>query len=90
MTLKEIKKIFGLNPEEIGLRYRDYQIVDTDDPWESIAKKGYLAVCARDGASNEPDCTVGKHPNYVGTFSDDYDCTYRYYIFKPLNKEKIK
>lgn len=90
MNEKEIKRIFGLDPKTIGNRYRGHEVIQGDDPWESMAKKGYLAVCARDGASNEPDCTVGKYPNYVGTFSDDFDHTYRYYIFKPLNKKGEK
>jgi len=88
MNEEKIKEVFGLDPETIGLRYRNYQVLDSDDPYENIAKAGYLAICARDGASNEPDCTVGRYPNYVGTFCDDFDYTYRYYIFKPLNKIK--
>ena len=84
--LKEIEALFGLDPREIGIRFRDFWIINEPDPLIDYAKKGYLAVEARDGASNEPDCSVGKYSNYVGTAEDDFDRTYRYYYFKPLQK----
>ena len=82
-----IKKTFGLDPTTIGNRPRGFSILKEDDVYSDYAKKGYLSCCARDGGSNEPDCTVGKYPNYVGTECDDFDYTYRYYYFKPLEKK---
>lgn len=84
----KIREEFGFNPVDIGLRYRGFYIIKTPDPFSAYAKKGYLAVEARDGASNEPDCSVGKYPNYVGTEEDDFDRTYRYYYFKPVKDVK--
>lgn len=86
MEIEEIKKRFGLDPTKIGNRPRGFSILEEDDPWSYYAKKGYLSCCARDGGSNEPDCSVGKYPNYVGTEQDEGDCTYRYYYFKPLEE----
>lgn len=85
--LEKIKETFGLDPREIGLRFRDFWVVQKNDPYISYERKGYLLVSARDGAGNEPDCSVGKYPNYVGTVEDDFDRTYRYYYFKPIKKE---
>ena len=87
MTDEEIKLKFGLDPKQIGNRPRGYGVLEEDDPFDDYAKKGYLSVCARDGGSNEPDCTVGKYPNYIGTCVDDFDCTYRYYYFRPIEGE---
>ena len=86
-TKELVKKVFGLNPETVGNRFRGYWIIDEPDPFSMYEKTGYLCVNARDGGSNEPDCTVGKYPNYVGTETDDFDCTYRHYYFKPLEEK---
>lgn len=83
IRIKEAKRIFGIDPTTIGIRHRGFWISEEDDEDSKYDKKGYLGVKARDGAANEPDCTVGKYPNYVGTECDDFDPTYRYYYFKP-------
>jgi hypothetical protein len=83
---KEAEKIFGFDPRRIGNRYRSFDIIKNPNAFSHYSKIGYLCVCARDGGSNEPDCTVGKYPNYIGTEQDDFDHTYRYYYFKPLEK----
>jgi len=85
---KEIEKLFGLDPRDVGLRHRNFWIIKEPDPYSYYEKKEYLCVEARDGGSNEPDCTVGKYPNYVGSECDSFDITYRYYYFKPLKEEK--
>lgn len=84
----KVKELFGFDPTHIGLRHRGFWIVEEDDPDSEYEKKGYLGIKARDGASNEPDCSVGKYHNYVGAEEDSFDRTYRYYYFKPLIKIK--
>ena len=82
---------FGFDPATIGLRHRGWWIIDEpdEDDARAGAKKGYLCVKARDGASNPPDTKAGLYPNYVGTTQDDYDCTYRYYYYSPLAEYSI-
>lgn len=82
---KEIET-FGFDPATIGLRHRSWWIVEEpdDDDQEVGAEKGWLCVRARDGASNPVDWSATKWPNFVDSREDGFDCTYRYYWFKPL------
>lgn len=86
MEKEEIIKLFGINPDTIGLRNRGYWIIDSIDDEERYgnADIGYLCVKARDGGGNPMDIDAIKIPNCVGTSEDGFDCTYRYYYFKPL------
>lgn len=92
MELEEAAKIFGVNPEHIGLRFRAWWIVDEQDAKEfnedfylsEPVEIGYLGVRARDGSANPSDSSAFRLPNFVTTCEDDFDNTYRYYFFKPL------
>lgn len=81
--------VFGLDPREVGNRYRDwgvYNEVGWAERHLSLEDYGcYLAVCGRDGAANPPDLTAGVYPNYVGT-TQGVDRTYRYYYYAPLKE----
>lgn len=87
MDVKEATKIYGLNPETIGIRHRAWGIVQEIEDEENVAgaEIGDLVVRARDG--NIPDPTAFRAPNYRGTAQNGFDGTYRYYYFSPL-KEK--
>lgn len=90
--MENVKTAFGLVPEEIGLRFRGWYILNKDDAKEynedfylgEPVEEGYLCVRARDGASNPCDSDAFRHPNFITTCEDDFDNTYRYYFFKPL------
>lgn len=86
MDKKEIFKNFGIDPETIGHRYRGYWILDKIEEEEEYgnAQIGFLCVKTRDGGSNPIDVDSIKIPNCVGTSEDGFDCTYRYYYFKPI------
>lgn len=92
MELEEAEKIFGINPTEVGLRFRGWWILDKDDANEfnedfhlsEPVEVGYLCVRARDGSGNSPDSSAYLLPNFTDTCEDDFDNTYRYYFFKPL------
>ncbi len=90
MDKDEVIKKFGFDPESIGLRHRGWWIVWKLDESEYMAdvETGWLAVKARDGASNPPDPDAFRKSNYKVTLEDDFDCTYRYYYFSPLEVEK--
>lgn len=91
MTVREVIKGFGFNPQDVGVRHRGWWMIENPDETDLQigAEKGFLCVKARDGASNFMDDTVDKIKNYVGTIEDSFDCTYIYYYFKPLKcKEK--
>lgn len=76
-TIEEIQQRFGFHPHEIGIRNRGW---DMDG--------GNLQVCARDGGSNDIDTEAMQYPNFLGTEEDDFDCTYRYYTYRPLTDEE--
>ena len=78
---------FGFDPEQVGLRNRGWWIVDGIGEREETAgaQVGDLCVYTRDGASNPPDPEAFRKENYRGTAQDDFDCTFRYYYFKPLS-----
>lgn len=86
MSKADAVRVFGFDPETIGLRHRAWWVLEEVDYTDHMAgaKVGDLIVRARDGGGNEPDMSVGMHPNYRGTACDDFDVTYRYYYFAPL------
>ena len=85
MELDEVIKRFGFDPTQMGLRHRDWWIVDKRGEQGKV-KIGDLCVEARDGGSNSPDPDAFKQPNYRGTVCDSGDITYRYYYFFPLEE----
>ena len=88
MTLDEVKAKFGVNPDETGNRPRSWWIIAELDDEDVLgnAQVGYLCVRTRDGASNPICMGTLRTPNCVGTAEEDFDCTYRYYYFKPLTE----
>lgn len=86
METKEVEEVmgkFGLNPNDVGFRNRGFWIVEEIQEEEKYAgaSVGDLCVKTRDGGDNEfvePD-----EDNYIGTIEDGFDCTYRYYYFRP-------
>ena len=89
MNEEEIIKKFGINPNEIGNRYRGYWIIDVIEEEEESggAKIGDLCIKTRDGGYNPIDSEACKFPNFRGTSQDFFDCTYRYYYYKPLEEK---
>ncbi len=86
MEIEEIKEVFGFDPNGIGNRPRGYWIVREVEGEEETAgaKEGDLCVKTRDGASNPICMSALQIPNCIGTAEDDFDCTYRYYYYRPL------
>lgn len=86
MTKQEAIEKFGFDPESIGLRHRAWYIVEKieDEEESGNAQIGYLAVRARDGASNKVDAAACRYSNFVGTSENGFDSTYRYYFYSPL------
>lgn len=78
---------FGFDPTTIGLRHRSWWVIVKPDEDDSDvgAVIGDLCVRARDGGSNDIDAEAIRKPNYHATREDGFDCTYRYYWFKPLS-----
>ncbi len=91
ITKEDIIKLFGFNPEQVGLRHRGFWIVDKVEYEESEAgaTTGDLCIKARDGGGNPPDCNAGKYGNYIGTSCDRFDETYRYYFYRPLERSNL-
>lgn len=87
-SLESIKKTFGFYPENIGLRFRGFSVIEEVDERERTVgiTKGCLCVRARDGSTNPVDMKALKLTNCVTSFEDDFDNTYRYYYFSPLEK----
>jgi len=88
---KEIQDIidkFGVNPNSVGNRPRSFWIIDKIEDEEEYgnAQIGDLCVKTRDGASNPIDPEAFKIGNCVGSSEDGFDCTYRYYYYKALDK----
>lgn len=86
MDITEIKEKFGINPDETGNRPRAWFIVTEidDESTSGNAEIGHLCVRTRDGGSNPICMDALQKPNCVGTAEDTFDCTYRYYYYKPL------
>lgn len=90
ISLDQVRGQFGLDPETIGLRHRGWWIVAEveDEEKQGNAKVGYLCVIARDGGGNPVDVEAFRHPNCVGSATDGFDYTFRYYYFRPLGERK--
>jgi hypothetical protein len=88
MTIEEIKACYGFDPRTVGLRHRGYWIVKEVKENEKQASVivGDLCIAARDGGSNPCDAHAGGKGRYVGNITDDYDCTYRHYYYRPIEK----
>ena len=86
MTEQDAEKKYGLNPLNIGNRYRGYWIVETIEEEEMLggAMLGDLCVKTRDGGGNPMDAESCKYNNFRGTAQDGFDYTYRYYYYAPL------
>jgi hypothetical protein len=72
--------MLGKHPNEYP-RFRDFFLQDEEHP----EYDNYLHVYTRCGGGNR-GCDFGeeelmKHPNFVATFDDSYDCTYGTYVF---------
>ncbi len=81
--MSEFSKYGIQNIDAIGNRPRGHWILnEPDDEWPEIPF-GTLVVKTRDGASNPMCFNTIKHPNCFDTKEDSFDCTYRYYFFKP-------
>ncbi len=80
------QKQFGIDPKSIGARYREHGIVESIDSEEACAgaEIGDLIVRTRDNGIDYIDTDALALPNYRGTSTDSFDCTYRYYYFSPL------
>ena len=86
MTLDDVKVKFGVDPERVGRRYRGWWIVDhvDEEEDEGNAEIGYLCVKTRDGGGNPVDPEAFRVGDCVGSACDGFDCTYRYYYYRPL------
>ena len=86
--VKEIKKVFGFDPREVGNRPRGFEIVESVEEEEHLAgaQVGDLCIETRDGASNPPDMKAGTFGNYLGTACNGFDSTYRYYYYRKEEK----
>jgi len=86
MTIEEAVQKFGFDPGTKGNRFRSWWIISEIESEEAQgnAEIDFLCVKSRDGGSNPIDMDAMQTPNCVGTAEDGFDCTYRYYYFKPL------
>ena len=85
-TPDDIIATFGVNPFEIVNRHRAHWIVEKpdEDEIQYNVEPGWLAIRARDGAGNPISVEATRRPNFMATYEDDFDSTYRYYYFAPL------
>ena len=88
MTKENVIKMFGVDPENVGKRHRGWWIVEEIENEEKCAgaEIGDLCVKTRDGASNPIDPNAFKVGNCIGSQEDGFDCTYRYYYYRKLEK----
>lgn len=97
-TSKEVVATFGFDPETVGLRFRGWYIAPDDEDGVCYIDSfgacsipaGCLVVEARDGAFNEDDSEAYKKSNFYNTWENEFDSTYRYYAFTPLNSNELK
>jgi len=92
MTKEEVVKKFGVDPEAVGNRPRGWWIVEEIESEEEDAgaQIGDLCVKTRDGASNPIDPNAFKIGNCIGSQQDSFDCTYRYYYYRPIKCERTE
>lgn len=91
MTLEQAETVFGFKPTGIGMRHRGWWVIDQpdEDDLDAGAQAGDLIVRARDGGSNPIDMDALKHENAINTVEDGFDCTYRYYYYRPLGIRQV-
>lgn len=80
--LIEIQVEYGVDPQSMGNRYRRHWIAVEGENERYPA--GTLVVRSRDGSSNPICIDTIKIDNCFDTFEDNFDPTYRYYLFRPL------
>lgn len=90
MTKEEAIEQFGIDPEQTGHRPRCWWIVEKveDEEASAGAEIGDLCVKTRDGASNPIDASAFRQGFCVGSSEDGFDCTYRYYYYRSIEKAK--
>lgn len=88
MTREEAAKVFGFDPESIGIRHRHWWINEEEytNDFGMVVPAGALIVEARDGAANMIDAEAFRKPNYLDSWEDWSDPTYRYYVYTPLEQ----
>ena len=86
---EQIKELYGISPNSVGNRPRGYWIVEEVEEEEDRAgaEVGDLCVKTRDGGSNPLDPDAFKVGNCIGSSEDGFDCTYRYYYYRKLEKD---
>lgn len=87
MTKEEAIEVFGFDPTTVGYRHRGWWVVEEVEFEEECgnAQVGDLCVKARDGGSNPIDPNAFRVGNCVGSSTDGFDSTYRYYYYRPLS-----
>ena len=90
--IKDIIKIYGVNPKKIGKRNRGWWVVDKIEEEENnaCAEIGDLCIKTRDGNCDPIDTKALKIKNFVGTSNGSFDCTYLYYYYRKKNIETLK
>ena len=86
MNREDIIKHFGIDPENVGIRPREWWIVEEidDDEKRMGVSIGDLCIMTRDGEYLDPDAC--KAVGYIGSYVDETDHTYRYYYFRQYEK----
>lgn len=81
LKIEQIKDVFGINPESIGVNPRCW--------WRCETKyKGYLCVYTKDGGSNEIDKAALARYNFVKVEDGEFDSNFLSYYFLPLKKRE--
>lgn len=92
MNKEQIAAEFGFDPKTIGLRHRQYWLVqnpDDEDVPDGV-NVGDLCVRARDGASNPIDADACKLFNFITTVEEYFDRTYRLYYYRKAGLDPTK
>ena len=90
VTREDVMRRFGVDPEMVGNRFRDWWIVKDIEGEERLAGAilGDLCVKTRDGASNPIDPEAFKMGNCIGSCEDGFDYTYRYYYYRAVPQQE--
>lgn len=88
MDKNEAIAAFGVNPEDVGNRFRAWWIVKEigGEEEDAGAKVGDLCVHTRDGGSNPIDVYAFKVGNCIGSSQDSFDETFRNYYYRTKNE----
>ena len=88
MNSEEVIEKYGVNPSEVGNRFRSWWIVEVIEEEEALgnAQIGDLCVRTRDGGSNPIDPEAFRMGNCVGSSEDGFYCTYRNYYYRPIKE----